>query len=316
MRAISSHTHLHGPEEDTPVDPDKRSTLKKLAMLSLLFPFGRFSGRISRIATANTGAVAPGEASMRVINCHAHFHGPDEVEQKRALWDSLGYVKICMSFNNDEVLKLAKRYPDYIVPFYRLDLDREGPDSVEAAKEQGFRGLKLIGPRQPYSHELYFPTYERAEALDMPALIHTGYVAVRPGRGVRQENLRPIYLVTIASYFPKFRMVGAHLGNQWPMEAVEAMATCENVWYDMSGGTIRHYPASWFQWLFARVKRNKTGQPPEIDLDLVGKLVFGSDNPDDTMEFYGNFMASLEIPAEVQEKVYYSNAVRWLGSAR
>ena len=28
---------------------------------------------------------------MRVINCHAHFHGLDEVEEKRALWDGLGY---------------------------------------------------------------------------------------------------------------------------------------------------------------------------------------------------------------------------------
>ena len=41
------------------------------------------------------------EESMRVINTHAHFHGSDEVEEKRSLWDSLGYVKVCMSFQND-----------------------------------------------------------------------------------------------------------------------------------------------------------------------------------------------------------------------
>ena len=110
---------------------------------------------------------------MRVINCHAHFHGPDEVEEKRSLWDSLGYEQICMSFENEEVLKLAQRYPDYIIPFYHLDLDEEGPDAVAAAKERGFRGLKLIGPKKPYSHESYFPIYERAQALDVPALIHT-----------------------------------------------------------------------------------------------------------------------------------------------
>ena len=108
-------------------------------------------------------------------------------------------------------------------------------------------------------------------------------------------------------------MVGAHLGNQWPMEAVEAMMECENVWYDMSGGTIRHYPASWFRWLFERVDRNETGQQPKIDLNLIGKLVYGSDNPDDTMDFYRNFMAALEIPLAVQEKVYYQNSAKWLG---
>jgi len=250
---------------------------------------------------------------MQVINCHAHFHGPDEVEEKRELWDSLGYVKVCMSFNNDEVLTLAKRYPEYIIPFYHLDLDKDGPDAVNAAKERGFVGLKLIGPDKPYAHESYFPVYERAQALGMAALIHTGFLSFEGGRGVRQENLNPTQLITIATFFPTFRIVGAHLGNQWPMEAVEAMMECENVWYDMSGGTIRHYPAAWFRWLFERVDRNQTGQQPKIDLDLVGKLVFGSDNPDDTMDFYRNFMAALRIPAEVQRKVYYDNAAEWLG---
>ena len=91
-------------------------------------------------------------------------------------------------------------------------------------------------------------------------------------------------------------------------------SSCENVWYDMSGGTIRYYPTAWFRWLFERVDRNQTSQEPKVDLSLIGKLVFGSDNPDDTLEFYRNFMAALEIQAEVQEKVYYGNAAEWLGA--
>ncbi len=252
---------------------------------------------------------------MRVINCHAHFHGADEVEEKRALWDSLGYEKICMSFENDEVLKLAKRYPDYILPFYHLDLDREGPDDVARARDRGFVGLKLIGPDKPYAHESYFPVYERAEALNLPALFHTGYLDFGSGRGLRQENLHPINLITISSYFPRFRLVGAHLGNQWFLEAVSALQNCPNVWFDMSGGTIRYYPASWFHWLFDRVDRNQTDAAPKPDLDLVGKLVFGSDNPDDTMDFYRNFMSALNLPVETQERIYYHNAAEWLGLA-
>jgi predicted TIM-barrel fold metal-dependent hydrolase len=250
---------------------------------------------------------------MRVINCHAHFHGPDEVEEKRALWDSLGYERICMSFNNAEVLKLAGRYPGYILPFYHLDLDREGPEEVARAQAEGFVGLKFIGPEHPYSHGGYLDVYARAEALGLPALFHTGFLSFEGDPGVRQEALHPVHLITIASRFPRFRIVGAHLGNQWAMEAVTAMAACENVWFDMSGGTIRHYPADWFRWLLSRVPRNQTAQPAQIDLRLVGKLVFGSDNPDDTMEFYRNFMEALAIPAEVQQRVYYDNAATWLG---
>jgi predicted TIM-barrel fold metal-dependent hydrolase len=252
---------------------------------------------------------------MQVINCHAHFHCPDEIEEKRALWDSLGYVKTCMSFHNDEVLKLSKRYPGYVIPFYHFDLDRQGPGDVDRARDQGFVGLKLIGPARPYAHEAYFPIYDRGQALGMPALIHTGFLAYGEDVGVRQENLRPVNLVTIATHFPRFRMVGAHLGNQWAMEAVSAMQSCPNVWFDMSGGTIRYYPEAWFRWLFGRVERNQTSQQPKVSLDLIGKLVFGSDNPDDTMEFYRSFMAALEIPEAVQERVYHDNAVAWLGVA-
>jgi len=250
---------------------------------------------------------------MRVINCHAHYHGPEEVEEKRALWDSLGYVKVCMSFQNEGVLALSKRYPGYIIPFYRFLLDTEKPEDMERAREQGFVGLKFIDPKLPYAHESYFPVYDKAQELGMPALLHTGFLGFGGERGVRQEHHDPTFLITIAAHFPRFRMVGAHLGHQWAMSAVFAMKNCENVWFDMSGGTIRHYPAAWFRWLFERVDRNQTAQEPKLDLGLIGKLVFGSDNPDDTMEFYRSFMAALEIPAEVQERVYYTNAARWLG---
>jgi predicted TIM-barrel fold metal-dependent hydrolase len=250
---------------------------------------------------------------MRVINCHAHYHGPDEIEEKRALWDSFGYVKTCISLDDEGVLALAQRYPDFVVPFYRVRMDEDGPEAIARAKERGFVGLKFIAPNLPYSHASYFPLYEKAQALGMPALFHTGFLGFSPGRGARQENMRPVYLITLASFFPEFRMVGAHLGHEDAMHAVRAMKDCENVWFDMSGGTIRYYPASWFRWLFERVDRNQTGQTPYLDLELVGKLIFGSDNPDDTIEFYRSFMAALEIPEAVQQKVYYDNAVKWLG---
>jgi len=252
---------------------------------------------------------------VRVINCHAHFHGSEEVEEKRALWDSLGYEKICLSFGNEEVLALAERYPGYILPFYHLDLDAAKPRDLDEVRDRGFVGLKLIGPKLPYAHESYFRIYERAQELEMPALIHTGFLSFESGRGVRQENLSPTNLISIASFFPRFRMVGAHLGNQWAMEAVEAMSECDNVWFDMSGGTIRRYPAAWFRWLFERVERNQTRQTPRVDMGLVGKLVFGSDNPDDTMDFYRSFMAVLQVPDAVQQRVFYDNASAWLGLA-
>jgi uncharacterized protein len=255
---------------------------------------------------------------MRVINCHAHFHDAEEVERSRPLWDSLGYVKVCMSGiggHNNDVRQLMARYPGYILGFYHFNLDDEKADGVARARARGFTGLKFLGARYPYSEERYFPVYRRAEELGMPALFHTGVLdfGFAPP-GFRQEHPQPSTLITIANRFPAFRLLGAHLGTQWPIDAVTALGE-PNIWFDISGGTLRYYPAAWFRWLFERVERNQIDQTPRIDPELVGKLVFGSDNPDDTMDFYRNLLRALEIPPEIQQKIYYDNAAQWLGLA-
>ena len=52
----------------------------------------------------------------KVINCHAHPHGEDEIEQKRALWDSLGYKRVCQSGRDNELIaRWVQRYPDYVI---------------------------------------------------------------------------------------------------------------------------------------------------------------------------------------------------------
>ena len=71
--------------------------------------------------------------------------------------------------------------------FGYLDLDgaAEQPDIL---KEMGFVGLKPYKPHFPYSDERYFPIYERAQALRMPVLFHTGLVAKGPAMGDRKEQ--------------------------------------------------------------------------------------------------------------------------------
>ena len=92
--------------------------------------------------------------------------------------------------------------------------------------------------------------------------------------------------------------------HRW-VTLTDGLTQCE-----LAQRSLRNVPE---RWLFGRVARNQTSQQPKVSLDLIGKLVFGSDNPDDTMEFYRSFMAALEIPEAVQEKVYHGNATEWLG---
>jgi len=50
-----------------------------------------------------------------------------------------------------------------------------------------------------------------------------------------------------------------------------------------------------------------------MDWSLARKFVYGSDNPDDTLEFYINLLEGLGVPDDVQELVYFRNACEIFG---
>jgi len=50
-----------------------------------------------------------------------------------------------------------------------------------------------------------------------------------------------------------------------------------------------------------------------MDWSLARKFVFGSDNPDDTLEFYINLLDGLDVPEDVQELIYFRNACEIFG---
>jgi len=244
----------------------------------------------------------------KVINCHAHPHKENEVEEKRALWDSLGYVRVCECGNNTIVGEWVRRYPDYVIGLWRFDPER-GSDQIDEAASLGFKGCKVVNTPLPYAADEYMPLYERCSRHGFPILFHTGQYAQRDSR---QENFRPVYLGTICGAFPELYVIGAHFGLQWYWEAI-MMAGYDRLYFDLSGGTWRYYPIDFFRHWFERVQRNRLSDPPYMDWTLAKKFVFGSDNPDDTLEFYMNFMEGLGVPEDVQDLIYLGNACRIFG---
>lgn len=51
--------------------------------------------------------------------------------------------------------------------------------------------------------------------------------------------MRPIYLDTIARAFPDLKIIGAHLGNPWYQEAAEVARWNPNVFFDLTGSTLK-----------------------------------------------------------------------------
>lgn len=145
-----------------------------------------------------------------------------------------------------EVLEASRRYPGFFLPFGYLDF-RKPPAAIDRQREAGFIGLKVILAGHPYDHAAYMPHYERAQALRMPILFHTGVIAhtddslLGEGLSSRSENAHPRGLFTIAGQFPRLILIGAHLGGEWQGEILEGLRRYPNLYFDISGGDIRGY---------------------------------------------------------------------------
>lgn len=175
----------------------------------------------------------------------------------------------------EEILRVAKEYKGFFIPFGYLDF-RKGPEIVGELFEKGFVGLKAIRPPKPYDDPSYFPYYAKAQELKMPILFHTGQIAedtqenVGKGLSLGPTNMRPMMLETIASAFPSLIIIGAHLGTPpWFEEAFDAVCTCPNVYYDFSG--LAHEDL--IQWFIKHLDHKCAGGKYATD-----KILFAIDN--------------------------------------
>jgi len=198
---------------------------------------------------------------------------------------NLGFDRLCLVGGeaqyglaaNAEVRHQADRYPELFVPFARLNLGEDGAAAVERYRRVGFQGLCAWGPPLPYDDEVFFPVYEAAEALEMPVILHTGYLPstrLDRARRVRVSHMRPACLDTLARCFPALDIVGVGLGSPWCEEAAETMRHHANVYFDLSGDVLRRKSAEFLGGLL---------RPPHTvlwDQEPVGNLwsrvVFGS----------------------------------------
>ncbi|MBM4431826.1 MAG: hypothetical protein FJ026_15990 [Chloroflexi bacterium] len=264
-----------------------------------------------------------------IIDCHHHLgpepHYADRLAETCA---RMGISKVCLmavppyygpAMGNDAVAAACRRYPDLLVGFAYVDLGQEDPTKVDWAREQGFRGLKLINPRLPYDDDALMPIYARAAELDMVCLFHLGIVArddsQRPGYVIRNHYMRPIHLDTIARVFPGLTIIGAHFGNPWHEEASMACRWNPNLYFDLTGSTLKmRSPEELGRLLWWR--------PESRYRDPLGrhawqKILFGSDVPhheiEDVLTDYRHCMDALELSPEIRRQVEGGTAARLLG---
>jgi len=251
-----------------------------------------------------------------VIDSHVHL-GMSEGGLKPILdaCDKLEVDKVCLLASYRDVKKARAEAPDRVIPLATVDLDREQSSFIHLLADNDIRGLKCTRPQHPYDHESYHGFYSTAEEYGLPILFHTG---IRAGRSekVINENMRPIHLDHLARTFPDLNMVMAHLGNPWWDEAAMAVRHNANLYFDLSGSSLKKRPPEHFRTL---LWWDRPGHPYEGDggKHPFDKLLYGTDVAPEWMEDvrndHENLLEGMSVPPEYREKIMGLTAMELYG---
>lgn len=271
-----------------------------------------------------------------IIDAHHHYQNvpdyPDLLAEEYAL---LGISKVCLISPNvedgiDKLKKAVDKYPDFILGLPQYDWENHKPEDIHRFKDMGFSGVKFIRPPLPYHHKNFWPVYEKCQMFHMPGLFHLGIVGRPSTTGIMKaatsddateayfiDNnfMRPIYLDTIARLFPEWQIHGAHLGNPWFEEATMSCRWNPNLYFDLSGSTLKkkqpEYLAELLWWNRFTRYRDPDGR------DAWEKIVFGSDvayyETHDVLHDYDNLFRTLKLSNEIKWKILGETASKMYG---
>jgi len=264
-----------------------------------------------------------------VIDTHVHLpNTPGCLEELIAMAAHLGIDRIVLFSvapgsrwaSNDQVMEAHRAHPEVIIPFYCFRPGINEPGDVEQAHRSGFKGLKVINPTANYNDESYFPVWERCEDLGMPVTFHTGIISRRPeqvDQDIDSSRMKVIYLDRVARRFQKMTMFVAHLGNPDHAEASMMCRWHANMYFDLSGSTLKYRKPAFFRemlwWGKETVRyRDELGRGP------WEKIVFGTDvtpaEMEDTLNDYKRLFRALRLSADLQSAVMGDTAARLLGA--
>lgn len=182
----------------------------------------------------------------------------------------IGEANYSIAEVNKKYAEIAQRNSNRIIAFAGFDPRREMVVKLleTAVKEWGMKGLKLLPAAGFYPNdEKCYKLYAKAEELRIPVIVHTGPEIIP----LYSKYCYPIYLDEVANDFPKLKLIIAHAGFCWWLEAMHIAATKPNIYLDLAGWqprTLRHPVTEFYE-------------PLRIMIDTIGssRVLFGSDWP-------------------------------------
>jgi predicted TIM-barrel fold metal-dependent hydrolase len=206
---------------------------------------------------------------------------------------------------NDWLASLSERFPGALMGFGSVDPHDPGAVAeLDRAASLGLKGLKFHPTLQEFDpgERRFYPLWERAEALGLICLFHTGTCGIAAGTpgagGTKIGYSRPGFLDGVGADFPGLTLIAAHFGWPWFMECLAIALHKSNVYIELSGWAPRYLPPE--------VVR-------EIGKRLNGQTLFGSDYPFISLDRWFSEFEGLGLSDEAQQAILVGNASRLLG---
>ncbi len=246
-----------------------------------------------------------------VIDSHIHYRAADDWEKSFlsvfARHNAMGCVLVDMK-DLDRGLAFAKAHPDRVIPYAAIKIDSPSVlADIKRVHAMGFKGLgELFAVNQwNYDDPKYDPLWKLAQDLAMPVAPHTGILA----NGM-MARMRPSFLATVASRFPKLVIHAAHFGNPWYDEAGEATRRNNNLYFDISGSSLikkEDDPGFWKQFLWWTPYLGKAHMPKDA-VPAFEKLLFATDEGPEAFEEnirrFNKMLDACGVPEETRGRSY------------
>ena len=212
---------------------------------------------------------------------------------------------------NDAIANYARTDPKRLVGF--MSIDPHDPNAIEELERcvghLGLQGIKMSPVYQNFDPGSSIATviHARAEKLGLPILTHAAM------QGISKASLdwaSPLSYDPVARQFPNLKIILAHMGLPWFVDAMVMVRKHPNVYADISCGHLRPW------WMYqALAAFHESG--------VLDKLLFGSDFPfgsqDETMTGLRTVNAVVEgtalprIPEDAIENIINRDAISLLG---
>jgi uncharacterized protein len=206
---------------------------------------------------------------------------------------------------NDWLASLSGKFPGVLMGFGSVDpFDEKALGELDRCSDLGLKGLKFHPTMQRFdpAEERFYPLWEKAEALGLICLFHTGTCGIGAGTqgagGTKIRYSHPGFLDAIGADFPGLILVAAHFGWPWFMECLAIALHKSNVFIELSGWAPKYLPAE--------VVR-------EIGKRLNDQTLFGSDYPFISLDRWFGEFDQLGLTDEAKQAILVSNAARLLG---